>query len=132
MPKGFDERHRGLLRRILADAASDVPNFTRTAETGGFRTDEGLHNLLPAELTLHEKKSALRRAIVEFLDRGDTPTVEQSAGDADMALDAGTYYHFRVAVEGVRLFVKVLLDEEDAQDPTVRVISVKRDDRAWK
>lgn len=132
MPEGLDERHRGLLRRILADAASDIPSFTRTAETGGYRTDAGLHNLLPAELTLYEKKAALKRAMVEFLDRGGTPNVEQSAGDADMALDAGTYYHFWVEVEGVRLFVKVLLDEEDAQDPTVRVISVKRDDRAWK
>ena len=44
-----------------------------------------------------------------------------------MAIEAATYYHFRVEVEGMRLFVKVFF-ENDADEPEVTVISIKRDD----
>ncbi len=67
---------------------------------------------------------------MRFLDEGRAPNVEVIPGDAQMQLDAATYFHFRVRVESVPLFVKVFLDEE-GRDPDVRVISVKRDDRAW-
>lgn len=125
-----DPRILKALREAFCDPASNVPDFTRTALTGGARPDEGLEQLLPRELTAQGKRTALKRALCDALARGETPTREKSPGDAAMRLDAATYYHFRVAVEGVRLSVKVWFDD-DVREPIVRVISVKRDDQAW-
>ncbi|MEW6200302.1 MAG: hypothetical protein AB1601_16755 [Planctomycetota bacterium] len=126
----FNERQRQVLRAAFADTATNVPDFTRTAVTGGHRTDEGLDKLLPAELTDYGKRCALKEALVKFLDDGRAPSVEVASGDPAMQLDAATFFHFRVGVEGVPPFVKVFVDEED-REPDVKVISVKRDYRAW-
>lgn len=127
VPRESDPGKIAVLRAIFADSASNVPVFTGTARTGGYRPDEGLENLLPG-LTPYGCRVALKEAIVRFLDGNGKPTLERSAGDREMHLDAACYYHFRVRVEGVALFVKVLL-EDDGNDPSARVISVKRDDR---
>jgi hypothetical protein len=132
MGRAFDERHRKLLRQVFADRASNVPDFTRTARTGGHRSDEGYDNLLPAELTERGKVAAIKQAILDFLVDEKIPSVEDSKGDAGMQLDPGLFFHFRVAVCGVRLFIKVLLDDDDPDEPEAVVISVKRDDGAWK
>lgn len=126
----FNERQHRLLRAAFADTATNVPEFTVTALKGGHRADEGLNNLLPAELTEYGKRCALKEALVRFLDDGRAPSVEVGSGDPAMQLDAATFFHFRVRVEGVPLFVKVFVDEE-GREPDVKVISVKRDDRAW-
>jgi hypothetical protein len=131
MPRESDQRRLATLRRVFADTASDVPVFTRTARTGGYREDEGLENLLPAEFSLYEKTCLLKAAVVRFLDDGKHPTVEESGGNAEMDLEPANFYHFRVEVEGVRLFVKVLY-EDDEGEPGATVISVKRDDRSWE
>lgn len=128
---GLTDQQRRQLRAAFADSASDVPDFSQTALFGGYRRDEGLQNLLPADWTVYELRCALKAALRAFLDEGGSPSVESSRGDAAMAMDAATYCHFRVRVADVPLFVKVWLDEDD-RDPEVRVISVKRDDRAWK
>lgn len=125
-----DPRILKALREAFCDPASNVPDFTRTALTGGPRPDEGLEQLLPRDLTAHGKRTALKRALCDALARGETPTREEAAGDVAMRLDAATYYHFRVTAERVRLFVKVWY-EDDVREPIVRVISVKRDDQAW-
>ncbi len=130
MEKRFTDRQRQLLRAVFVDSATNVPEFTVTALTGGHRRDEGLHNLLPAELTDYEKRHALKEALVKFLDEGGAPSIEAGPGDFEMQLDAATFFHFRVRVEGVPLFVKVFMDRE-RREPDVRVISVKRDDRVW-
>jgi hypothetical protein len=119
------------LRAVFADTATNVPAFTKTAIAGGVRSNEGLENLLPADLTLYGKQRALKCAIVTALDRGEAPTVERRAGDAEMRLEAAVFYHFRVVVADVPLFVKVFADE-CAGELDVRIISVKRDDQAWK
>jgi hypothetical protein len=126
-----DERRLAALRAIFADTATNVPAFTNTAMTGGHRRDEGLRNLLPAELTDYEKRCALKRAIVAALENGQAPTVERRSGDAEMQLEAALFCHFRVVVAEVLLFVKVFADE-CGNELVVRVISVKRDDQAWK
>ena len=126
-----DQQRLEALRAAFGDTASNVPDFTNTALTGGHRTDEGLRNLLPPELSDYEKRCALKRAIAAALRRSDLPTMECAGGDAGMQFDTAWYYHFRVAVAGVPLFVKVFLDAE-GPDPDVVVISVKRDDRPWK
>ncbi len=130
MDTGFNERQRQVLRAAFADTATNVPAFTATALTGGHRADEGLHSLLPVELTDYGKRCALKEALVEFLDEGRCPSVEVRPGDDQMQLDAAAFFHFRVRVEGVPLSVKVFVDEAE-REPDVRVISVKRDDRAW-
>jgi len=126
-----DPERLAALRAIFADTASNVPDFTNTALTGGHRADEGLRRLLPAEVTHYEMRCELKRAIVAALDAGNAPTVERSAGDAGMQLDAACYYYFRVAVYGAALFVKVFVDA-CGSELNVRVISVKRDDQPWK
>ncbi len=127
MPREADPERLRKLREVFADTASNVPEFTETAELGGYRSDEGLQGLLP-DLAPYGRRLALKQAIVRFLDAGERPTREDSVGDQEMQIDAAVYYHFRVTVEDVRLFVKVLF--EDAPDePEVLVISVKRDDR---
>lgn len=131
MARETDKTRLAGLRAAFADTATNVPAFTKTAITGGHRPDEGLENLLPAELTLYAKRRALKCAIVAALDRGDVPTVERRTGDAEMQLEDAVFYHFRVTVADVRLFVKVFADE-CAGELDVRVISVKRDDQAWK
>jgi len=125
-----DPRILKALRDAFCDPASNVVSFTEAARTGGCRPDEGLDHLLPPELTTYARKTLLKKAIADALARGEAPTREQATGDAVMRLDAATYYHFRVTVERVRLFVKVWF-EDDAREPIVRVISVKRDDQAW-
>lgn len=120
-----------LLRRVFDDPASNVVRFKWTADTGGRRSgDEGLARLLPDALSLDEKRAALKRSIVQFLAGGGRPNVTSETGDAGMRLDAGAFYEFRLICEGARLFVKVTLDFEDANDddPTAWVISVKRQD----
>ena len=129
MPRESDQSRLAELRRIFADTASDVPDFTGTARNGGYREDEGSENLLPEQLTPYERTCLLKAAIVRFLDDGKQPTVEESKGDAEMQFEPATYYHFRVEVEDVRLFVKVLY-EDDQGEPGATVISVKRDDRS--
>lgn len=129
MARQIDEQTRALLRRILADRASNVVEFTRTARVGGHRSDEGVENLLSGRLSRFEKEQRVKAAMVESLDAGHSIAIEESRGDAAMGIDAATYFHFRVEVDGVRLFVKFLIDDADSVDPTGVVISVKRDDR---
>ncbi len=124
-----DERLLRQLRGVFSDTASNVPEWTRTARSGGYRRDEGLENLLPEHMALPGKMQAVKDAIRRFLEGGGRPGVEVSGGDVGMALDSAKYYHFRVEVEGARLFVKVFV-EESRGELDVRVISVKRDDRA--
>ena len=132
MAKESNEQRLQVLRQTFSDTASNVPEFTGTALQGGKRRDEGLDVLLGYERSLYEKTVLLKKAVVLFLDSGNQPSLEASRGDVEMQLDAALFYHFRVSVEGVRLFVKVLLDEDDPHDPDVTVISVKRDDKAWE
>ena len=47
-----------------------------------------------------------------------------------MGIDTSLYYHFRVEIDGVRLFVKAAFDEYRGEAEVV-VVSVKRDDQAW-
>ncbi len=125
----LDDATRRLLRTAFADPASNVPAFTWTAETGGYRRDEGLEHLLGPRLSLYRKKCLVKEAIVRFLDRGREPNVETSHGDAQMQIDPARYFHFRVVVKGQRLFVKVSVEGQAGHDPEVVVISVKRADR---
>jgi len=115
------------LRGAFASPASGEPAFTQTAITGGWREDEGLENLLPG-LPTAGAIDTLKDALVRFLDEGGQPTVREEAGDRAMQLDAATFYEFRIVADGVRLYVKVLL-ESDEEPPEVKVISVKRWDR---
>jgi hypothetical protein len=131
MPRETDERRLRVLLEAFSEQASNVPYFTRTAVTGGVREDEGIENLIGGDYRLPQKKRMLKQAIAEWLQEGGEPTVETSAGDTQMGLDAARYYHFRIQVEGARLFVKVALEAEMSGEPEVTVISVKRDDRAW-
>ena len=131
MAEETDECRLRLLLEAFTDTASNVPEFTRTATEGHHRADEGLENLLTRDLSLYAKTVALKRAVAKFLRDGGRPSIERSTGDADMEIDTAMYYHFRVEVEGVRLFVKVFV-EDDPHEPDVLVVSVKRDDRAWK
>lgn len=126
-----DRQRLQALRAAFADTASNVPEFSRTASTGGHCHDEGLRNLLAPEFSEYEQRLALKSTVVAALDAGYQPTIERSRGDADMHLDAACYYHFRVTVCGVRLFVKVFCDEESPELDVI-VVSVKRDDQAWK
>lgn len=126
MAKESDERILRLLRDCFSDRASNVPDFTRTAETGGHRSDEGLCNLFRPHWSVQARREALKQAIAEFLSSGGRPAREEARGDAEMRLDAAVYYQFRVEVAGTRLFVKVFLDD-DYREPCVTVISVKRD-----
>lgn len=128
----LDDRLRKVLIDVFSDSASNVPEFTRTAREGVHRKDEGYQNLLPAEWTERESIFSIKGAIVVFLQKGGTPSIEDSEGDAAMQFNPGLFFHFRVAVGGARLFIKVLLDEDDPDEPTALVISVKRDDQAWK
>jgi hypothetical protein len=126
-----DQERLKALRAILADTASNVPEFTKTAFTGGHQLGAGLRNLLSPDLTDHERQCALKGAIVAALDRGDTPEINRTAGDAEYEYDASFFYHFRVSMAGIRLFVKVCA-EQCGDELVVLVISVKRDDQAWK
>ena len=115
------------LRDAFASRASNEPELTWTALTGGNRNDEGLENLLPG-LPTAGAIDTLKDALVRLLDEGGQPTVREEAGDRAMQLDAATFYEFRIVADGVRLYVKVLL-ESDEEPPEVKVISVKRWDR---
>ncbi len=129
-PKETDARRLRELLDVFSDKkASNNPRVTWTAWTGGHRPDEGLENLLPADWPRFQKLTALKESIATFLRGGGSPDVERSSGDQGMQLDAATYHHFRVVVADVRLFVKVFLEERDV---FCTVISVKRDDSAWK
>lgn len=107
MARQIDEQTRALLRRILADRASNVVEFTRTARVGGHRSDEGVENLLSERLSRYEKEQRVKAAMVESLDAGRSIAIEESRGDAAMGMDAATYFHFRVKVDGVRLLRQV-------------------------
>ena len=130
MSRETDPVRLALLRRYLADAASDTVLFRRTAVSGGYRSDEGYEHLLrdlpPASRAPREQQ--INAALVAALDAGEKVTREDARGDAEMKMDPATFYHFRVSVAGHRLFIKLMLD---AEDETLVVVSVKRDDRAW-
>ncbi|MCK6485413.1 MAG: hypothetical protein L6R00_14900 [Phycisphaerae bacterium] len=126
MPPASDEVCR-LLRRVFADTASNVVEFTRTARGVGHRCDEGLVALLP-DMTFDQARDALKRAIVHFLDEGGKPNETHELGDPEMKLDPATFYEFRLTCEGRALYVKVKLDDTDPDEPTAQVVSVKRDD----
>jgi hypothetical protein len=132
MPKEADQERLKLLRRLFASTASDVPEFTETAVYGGYRLDEGVVALVPGEGNAYEKTRRLKQAVVDFLDGGGRPNRLEAPGDAEMQLDAATFYEFRIEIEAARLFVKAVLDEDDPADPELKVLSVKCDDRAWK
>ena len=129
MATEYDERRIAQLRAVFADPASNVPEFTRTALYGGHRRDTGILTLLEPH-TPSETVRLLKSAIVQSLDAGCEPTLEQSQGDHEMGIDASQYYHFRVEVVGVRVFVKAAFDEYRGEAEVV-VVSVKRDDQAW-
>lgn len=126
MPKERDQRRLRLLRQLFASTASDVPEFAQTAIYGGYRRDEGIVALLAGEGNVYEKTLRIKKAIVVFLDGGGAPNRTEERGDREMQLDAAVFYEFRIEVEDVRLYVKVLFDEDDAEEPEVRVVSVKR------
>lgn len=127
----IDHERLKAIRAIFGDTASNVPDFTDTALAGRHRSDEGLRNVLPQELTDYERRTVLKQAIVAALDRGDAPTIERSQGDMEMQLDPACFYHFRVTAVGVRLFIKDCV-EQYGEELVVLVISVKRDDQTWK
>ncbi len=131
MPRELDQRRLDTLRRIFASTASDVPEFVKTAVDGGYRSDTGVIALVPGEGTLYAKCDRLKQAVVESLDAGNAPNRRDESGDREMQFDSAVFYEFRIAVDGVRLFVKTVFDEDDPSDPEVRVLSVKRDDRSW-
>jgi len=113
MRKPFDEAQRKALLGVFADRASNAVEFTRTAEDGGFRSqNQGLKNLLPTRITPEGKRAALKSAILKFLAGGGQPYVKQETGDVEMQLDPATFYQFRLQCCGVRLFVKVRLFDE--------------------
>lgn len=130
MPRETDKERLALLRAIFADAASNVPLFTQPAVMGGRRADEGLSGIWP-HVREPQCRAEVKRAIVDWLDRGHAPNRNEKPGDAEMRIDAAIWYEFRVVVAGVRVLVQATYDDDDPRDPTIRVRSVKRDDRAW-
>ncbi len=131
MPRELDQCRLDALRRIFASTASDVPEFAKTAVDGGYRPDTGVIALVADDGTLYDKCERLKQAVVQFLDAGNAPNRRDESGDREMQFDSAVFYEFRVVVDGVRLFVKTVFDEDDPSDPEVRVLSVKRDDRSW-
>jgi hypothetical protein len=129
MPKETDAGRLKTLRAIFASRASDEPRFTETAKYGGYRRDEGIQTLLRGEDTIFRKIARLKNWIVEFLDDGGTPNRTIEKGDAEMKLDPGIRYEFRLEVEGVPLYVKTIFYDDDPKDPRIAVISVKRGER---
>ncbi len=127
MPPEHDPLILDALRRAFADPTSNAVEFKRTARTGGYRDDEGLENLLPAELPLSDKQRLLKEAIVRYVDQGITPTVVTYEGD-DVRGEPVRFHEFRLVVAGVGLYVKVYLEPDELNDPTARVCSVKRAD----
>jgi hypothetical protein len=130
MPRETDQGRLAQLRRFLADPASNTVMFSRTAVRGGDRADEGYESLLRdlAPVSRAAREHEIKAAMIAALDAGERVTREDAPGDVEMQLDPATYYHFRVSVAGRRLFIKLMLDIEDA---TLLIMSVKRDDRAW-
>ena len=127
VPRETDKQRLELLREIFSSRTSNEPAFTRTAQTGGHRPDEGLESLLPADLTRDEKRRLVKQAIAEVLDAGGLPEVIDKPGDVAMKLDARRVHMFRVEVPSVRLAVQVDLDDSNPRTPHATVISVKRD-----
>lgn len=132
MPKETDRDKLDLLHRIFADPASNVPEISETARTGGVRRDEGLRNLIAGELPLSEKLALLKEAIVDYLDSEGLPNRILEKGDAEMGLDAAMIYEFRFSVSSVPLYVKVELTDPDPTDPQATIISIKHDDRGGR
>ena len=130
MPSDFDENLRRILIEAFEDSASNVPEFTETAITGGHRRDEGLNGLLPPEWSIRDKKATLKFALHKALVARAVPTVKHETGDSAMSLDAATDLHFRgIVVSEMRLFVKIRVDLDVPDDPVVTIQSVKRDDK---
>lgn len=130
MSRELDENLRRVLVHVCEDAASNVPDFTETAISGGHRRDEGLNGLLPPEWSIRDKKASLKGALHKAIATGNVPTVKHLAGDSEMGFDPVTELHFRgIVVGGITLFVKILVDLDDPDDPVVTIQSVKRDDK---
>jgi hypothetical protein len=124
----FSEEDRLILDRILSDPASNAVVFKESAMSGGYRSDEGLENVLPADWTRPRMQAAVRSVMLTHLREGGAVTRSDDPGDVEMGRDPQVLYEFRITVEQVRLFVKVRRCDENPTDPTIRVISVKRQD----
>lgn len=119
---------RKMLVRLLSDPASDVVEFTESARTGGHRRDEGYQSLLPDAVTPVGAKAAIKESMLQLVKLGGSATRSMDHGDAEMKRDWGVLFEFRVTVFDVPLFIKARLCDDDPDDPTLRVISVKRQD----
>lgn len=113
------------LREIFADPDPRAVIFTKTAETGGDRPDEGLEQLL-RPLPLNRAREVLRQAIVHFLAEGGKANETHAPGVPERKLPPATFYEFRLTCENQALYIKVILVDANSALPSARVISVKK------
>lgn len=131
MPQETDRARLELIARVLLSAPPDVLGevwFEERAHAGSAaETDDiGMTAIFPTKISRTRQERLLREALAEHIRTGRKVTRVEVAGVTAWGKDPELRYEFRMELRGQRVYVKIVFDGDDTNEPVIIVKKVGR------